>query len=238
MVCVCVWADSRAVMQPTPSLCLCANAVLKWAHYHQREHKHSSRKQDSLCQEREPLPPAYCRPDDITSLKIRRWGSYYYCRHAPQAPTTGDNPTCFFCCFFSYCSMSSSKKLHGFTGVPSQSCPVLFQLFYFPSIHLFKKNSLTAILFTFPSFIYLSVNAAVRVWVINKVPPPHLYSPQNFFQIISNLLEEENKEKWEDAQKVSTALCTSVIHFAALETGRPGSGSVLVVSKWQRLNPT
>uniref|UniRef100_A0AAQ6A179 Adhesion G protein-coupled receptor B3 n=1 Tax=Amphiprion ocellaris TaxID=80972 RepID=A0AAQ6A179_AMPOC len=26
---------------------------------------------------------------------------------------------------------------------------------------------------------------------------------QNFFQIISNLLEEENKEKWEDAQKVS-----------------------------------
>ena len=28
-------------------------------------------------------------------------------------------------------------------------------------------------------------------------------SPQNFFQIISNLLEEENKEKWEDAQQVS-----------------------------------
>uniref|UniRef100_A0A665X818 AGRL2-4 GAIN subdomain A domain-containing protein n=1 Tax=Echeneis naucrates TaxID=173247 RepID=A0A665X818_ECHNA len=25
---------------------------------------------------------------------------------------------------------------------------------------------------------------------------------QNFFQIISNLLEEENKEKWEDAQKI------------------------------------
>lgn len=25
---------------------------------------------------------------------------------------------------------------------------------------------------------------------------------QNFFQIISNLLEEENKDKWEDAQKV------------------------------------
>lgn len=49
----CVWADSRAVSQPTPSLCLCANAVLKWAHYHQREHKHSSRKQDSLCQESE-----------------------------------------------------------------------------------------------------------------------------------------------------------------------------------------
>lgn len=30
-----------------------------------------------------------------------------------------------------------------------------------------------------------------------------LSTPQNFFQIISNLLEEENKEKWEDAQKVS-----------------------------------
>lgn len=29
-------------------------------------------------------------------------------------------------------------------------------------------------------------------------------SPQNFFQIISNLLEEENKEKWEDAQKVTS----------------------------------
>lgn len=33
-----------------------------------------------------------------------------------------------------------------------------------------------------------------------------LSSPQNFFQIISNLLEEENKEKWEDAQKVGTPL--------------------------------
>lgn len=83
-VCVCVWADRRAVSQPTPSVCLCANAVLKWAHYHQREHKHSSRKQDSLCQEREPLPQAHCRPDEITRLKIRQ-GSYYYCRHAPQA---------------------------------------------------------------------------------------------------------------------------------------------------------
>lgn len=31
--------------------------------------------------------------------------------------------------------------------------------------------------------------------------------PQNFFQIISNLLEEENKEKWEDAQKVSIWQC-------------------------------
>lgn len=57
-----------------PPPCFCANAVLKWAHYHQREHKHSSRKQDSLCQEREPLPEAYCRPDDITRLKIRQWG--------------------------------------------------------------------------------------------------------------------------------------------------------------------
>uniref|UniRef100_A0A4W5PKX3 AGRL2-4 GAIN subdomain A domain-containing protein n=2 Tax=Salmoninae TaxID=504568 RepID=A0A4W5PKX3_9TELE len=26
---------------------------------------------------------------------------------------------------------------------------------------------------------------------------------QNFFQIISNLLEEDNREKWEDAQQVS-----------------------------------
>lgn len=77
-------ADRRAVSQPTPSVCLCANAVLKWAHYHQREHKHSSRKQDSLCQEREPLPQAHCRPDEITRLKIRQ-GSYYYCRHALQA---------------------------------------------------------------------------------------------------------------------------------------------------------
>lgn len=67
-----MWADSRAVRQPTPSVCLCANAVLKWAHYHQREHKHSSRKQDSLCQEREPLPQAHCRPDEITRLKIRQ----------------------------------------------------------------------------------------------------------------------------------------------------------------------
>lgn len=79
-----MWADRRAVSQPNPSVCLCANAVLKWAHYHQREHKHSSRKQDSLCQEREPLPQAHCRPDEITRLKIRQ-GSYYYCRHAPQA---------------------------------------------------------------------------------------------------------------------------------------------------------
>lgn len=69
---LCVWADMRAVSQPTPSVCLCANAVLKWAHYHQREHKHSSRKQDSLCQERAPLPQAQCRPDEITRLKIRQ----------------------------------------------------------------------------------------------------------------------------------------------------------------------
>lgn len=30
----------------------------------------------------------------------------------------------------------------------------------------------------------------------------NFFSPQNFFQIISNLLEEENREKWEDAQQV------------------------------------
>lgn len=29
---------------------------------------------------------------------------------------------------------------------------------------------------------------------------------QNFFQIISNLLEEENREKWEDAQQVNAVL--------------------------------
>uniref|UniRef100_A0A8C9Z4H1 Adhesion G protein-coupled receptor B3 n=1 Tax=Sander lucioperca TaxID=283035 RepID=A0A8C9Z4H1_SANLU len=34
---------------------------------------------------------------------------------------------------------------------------------------------------------------------------------QNFFQIISNLLEEENKEKWEDAQKVSTLLSVELM---------------------------
>lgn len=37
---------------------------------------------------------------------------------------------------------------------------------------------------------------------------PFYQLPQNFFQIISNLLEEENKEKWEDAQKVSMLLYT------------------------------
>lgn len=88
-VSVCGQAGSGAVSQPASQLsafmCLCANAVLKWAHYHQREHKHSSRKQDSLCQEREPLPQARCRPDEITGLKIRQ-GSYYYCRHAPSSP--------------------------------------------------------------------------------------------------------------------------------------------------------
>lgn len=46
-----------------------------------------------------------------------------------------------------------------------------------------------------------------------------LKSPQNFFQIISNLLEEENKEKWEDAQKVSTVPCTAMIYLAPLATG-------------------
>lgn len=29
---------------------------------------------------------------------------------------------------------------------------------------------------------------------------------QNFFQIVSNLLDEENKEKWEDAQQVRLRL--------------------------------
>lgn len=122
-----VWEDSRAVSQPTPSLCLCANAVLKWAHYHQREHKHSSRKQDSLCQEREPLPEAYCRPDDITRLKIRQRGSYYYCRHAPQAPKAEENPQgCLNILFLSVCldcSLSTSKR---FKGSLSQSCPTPF----------------------------------------------------------------------------------------------------------------
>lgn len=111
-----MWADRRAVSQPNPSVCLCANAVLKWAHYHQREHKHSSRKQDSLCQEREPLPQAYCRPNEITRLKIRQ-GSYYDCRHAPQAVPLStaeeDNPhSCsnipFHLFFFSDCSLCFS----------------------------------------------------------------------------------------------------------------------------------
>lgn len=43
------------------------------------------------------------------------------------------------------------------------------------------------------------VNACVWVCYVFSLSS----SPQNFFQIISNLLEEENKEKWEDAQKVS-----------------------------------
>lgn len=49
-------------------------------------------------------------------------------------------------------------------------------------------------------------------------------SPQNFFQIISNLLEEENKEKWEDAQKVSRAACTAIIDVASLAAGEPVQG--------------
>lgn len=129
---VCVWADSRAVSQPTPSLCLCANAVLKWAHYHQREHKHSSRKQDSLCQEREPLPEAYCRPDDITKLKIGQWGSYYYCRHAPQAPTTYDNPRFFLFIFYFLLQLQLLKKLVYRCAVTELS--KAFQLLYLPSI--------------------------------------------------------------------------------------------------------
>uniref|UniRef100_A0A8C6KQV7 Adhesion G protein-coupled receptor B3 n=1 Tax=Nothobranchius furzeri TaxID=105023 RepID=A0A8C6KQV7_NOTFU len=41
---------------------------------------------------------------------------------------------------------------------------------------------------------------------------------QNFFQIISNLLEEENKEKWEDAQKVSVwrRVIEDFIHIVGL----------------------
>lgn len=147
---VCVWADSRAVRQPTPSLCLCANAVLKWAHYHQREHKHSSRKQDSLCQEREPLPPAYCRPDDITSLKIRQWGSYYYCRHAPQAHTTEDNPTWFFL-------MQHAAPQKSSTGL--QVC-CLRAVQCFSSCSIFPQFPLKKIIhshFVHVSFIYLFV---------------------------------------------------------------------------------
>lgn len=74
--------------------------------------------------------------------------------------------------------------------------------------------------------------------LIKSTPPPPLYSPQNFFQIISNLLEEENKEKWEDAQKVSTAPCASVIRFACIrKPGRAGSGCVLAVSQWRKTDP-
>lgn len=32
------------------------------------------------------------------------------------------------------------------------------------------------------------------------------FNLQNFFQIVSNLLDEENKEKWEDAQQVRLEL--------------------------------
>lgn len=126
---MCGQTGEQSGSQPTPSVCLCANAVLKWAHYHQREHKHSSRKQDSLCQEREPLPQAHCRPDEITRLKIRQ-GSYYYCRHAPQAATPLLKKTIhtaaqtFPFIFFSDCSLCFSPlalrlccKLQGVQGV-------------------------------------------------------------------------------------------------------------------------
>lgn len=46
--------------------------------------------------------------------------------------------------------------------------------------------------------ILLQCNTGVWVCYVSSLSS----SPQNFFQIISNLLEEENKEKWEDAQKV------------------------------------
>lgn len=57
------------------------------------------------------------------------------------------------------------------------------------------------------SFMYLSVYTCLTQFIFFQ-------SPQNFFQIISNLLEEENKEKWEDAQKVSTMKCTVLIYFS------------------------
>lgn len=140
-----VWEDSRAVSQPTPSLCLCANAVLKWAHYHQREHKHSSRKQDSLCQEREPLPEAYCRPDDITRLKIRQRGSYYYCRHAPQAPKAEENPPgCRNILFLSFCldcSLSTSNRFKGLVPntFPSPTVTVILLTCLHSSMNEFRR---------------------------------------------------------------------------------------------------
>lgn len=48
----------------------------------------------------------------------------------------------------------------------------------------------------------LAAVPVILVWACYVFPLSS--SPQNFFQIISNLLEEENKEKWEDAQKVRT----------------------------------
>jgi len=36
------------------------------------------------------------------------------------------------------------------------------------------------------------------------------FNLQNFFQIVSNLLDEENKEKWEDAQQVRPELFQSL----------------------------
>lgn len=101
---VCGQIAEQSASPPPP--CLCANAVLKWAHYHQREHKHSSRKQDSLCQEREPLPEAYCRPDDITRLKITTAGMHP--KH-PQQKTSQHF-------FFFYCSLNFSKSSKGSQG--------------------------------------------------------------------------------------------------------------------------
>ncbi|CAG09440.1 unnamed protein product [Tetraodon nigroviridis] len=46
---------------------------------------------------------------------------------------------------------------------------------------------------------------------------------QNFFQIISNLLEEENKEKWEDAQKT----CRKVRRYVVFSPPRRGSASAV-----------
>lgn len=40
---------------------------------------------------------------------------------------------------------------------------------------------------------------------------------QNFFQIVSNLLDEENKEKWEDAQQVRLLLLFSLKNYKLYE---------------------
>lgn len=244
-----MWADRRAVSQPTPSVCLWANAVLKWAHYHQREHKHSSRKQDSLCQEREPLPPAHRRPDEITRLKIRQ-GSYYYCRHAPRADPAAeeDNPhSCshipFHLSFWLQLVLSSSIQCllqaaggsrcifvraypqipsflwwnhHGFSvKFPGAIVPRRDRHYSHIEIPEMRNVGLLSITVLFECIVFMCHDlkkhlASVPVILVRGCVIYFFLSsfPQNFFQIISNLLEEENKEKWEDAQKVSTLLCT------------------------------
>lgn len=240
-----MWADSRAVSQPTPSACLWANAVLKWAHYHQREHKHSSRKQDSLCQEREPLPQAQCRPEEITRLKIRQ-GSYHYCRHAPPAAPAAeeDNPhSCSNIPFhlslwlqlLSSSIMCLLQAAGGLMCICVKADPQSPSFFPDDTIMASLSNFLglcpavTVMIIEIPAIakcqFIIHDTLWVRIWFVHTVCHAfikHLAavplirlrltyfsissSPQNFFQIISNLLEEENKEKWEDAHKVSTAL--------------------------------